>query len=133
MESKRLSKQRLSQNRCSSCIKGVVYEKVLLILLASSSIFLQAQKIDSESGLIIAKGFETVKANCTVCHSAKFITTQKGDRDTWKAMIVWMQRTQGLWQFTPEIEDEILTYLETNYPPGNVYRRANLKIKDMPN
>ena len=33
----------------------------------------------------------------------------------------------------PEIEDEILTYLETNYPPGNVYRRANLKIKDMPN
>ena len=48
-------------------------------------------------------------------------------------MIVWMQRTQGLWQFTPEIEDEILTYLETNYPPGNVYRRANLKIKDMPN
>lgn len=71
--------------------------------------------------------------HCTVCHSAKFITTQKGDRDTWKAMIVWMQRTQGLWQFTPEIEDEILTYLETNYPPGNVYRRANLKIKDMPN
>lgn len=55
-------------------------KKVLLILLASSSIFLQAQKIDSESGLIIAKGFETVKANCTVCHSAKFITTQKGDR-----------------------------------------------------
>lgn len=108
-------------------------KKVLLILLASSSIFLQAQKIDSESGLIIAKGFETVKANCTVCHSAKFITTQKGDRDTWKAMIIWMQRTQGLWQFTPEIEDEILTYLETNYPPGNVYRRANLKIKDMPN
>lgn len=104
-------------------------KKVLLILLASSSIFLQAQKIDSESGLIIAKGFETVKANCTVCHSAKFITTQKGDRDTWKAMIVWMQRTQGLWQFTPEIEDEILTYLETNYPPGNVYRRANLKNK----
>lgn len=49
-------------------------KKVLLILLASSSIFLQAQKIDSESGLIIAKGFETVKANCTVCHSAKFIT-----------------------------------------------------------
>ena len=108
-------------------------KKVLLILLVSSSIFLQAQKIDSESGLIIAKGFETVKANCTVCHSAKFITTQKGDRDTWKAMIVWMQRTQGLWQFTPEVEDEILTYLETNYPPGNVYRRANLKIKDMPN
>ena len=37
-------------------------KKVLLILLASSSIFLQAQKIDSESGLIIAKGFETVKS-----------------------------------------------------------------------
>lgn len=108
-------------------------KKGLFLIFASSLLFLQAQKVDSESGLIIAKGFETVKANCTVCHSAKFITTQKGDRDTWKAMIVWMQKTQGLWEFTPQIEDEILTYLETNYPPGKASRRANLKLKDMPN
>lgn len=42
-------------------------------------------------------------------------------------------KTQGLWEFTPEIEDEILTYLETNYPPGDISRRPNLKAKDLPN
>ena len=107
-------------------------KKVLILLFASSFLFLQAQKVDSESGLIIAKGFETVKANCTVCHSARFITTQKGDRNTWKSMIVWMQRTQGLWEFTPEVEDEILIYLEQNYPPVENSRRPNIKLKDLP-
>ena len=77
MESKRLSKQRLSQNRCSSCIKGVVYEKSITNTFSIIIYFPSSTKIDSESGLIIAKGFETVKTNCTVCHSAKFITTQK--------------------------------------------------------
>jgi len=96
------------------------------------SISLNAAEIDKESGLIIAKGMETVKTNCTACHSAKFITLQRGDRATWKSMIVWMQKTQGLWEFTPEVEDEILTYLETNYPPGKASRRPNLKAKDLP-
>jgi hypothetical protein len=99
-------------------------------LLASLA---QATEIDKESGLIVSKGIETVKTNCTVCHSAKFIILQKGDRDTWKSMIRWMQKTQGLWEFTPEVEDEILTYLETNYPPGDISRRPNLKAKDLPN
>lgn len=105
---------------------------IKFIAITLLTTYLQANKIDSESGLIIAKGFEDVKANCTVCHSARFITTQKGDRETWKSMIVWMQKTQGLWQFTPEVENDILTYLETNYPPTEVSRRANLKLKDMP-
>ena len=89
-------------------------------------------KLDKESGLKIAPGMDIVKANCTVCHSAKFITLQKGDRDTWKQMIVWMQKTQGLWEFDAKTEDTILTYLETNYPPGKSSRRPNLKLKDMP-
>lgn len=105
----------------------------LTMMVCLCSIFLHANEIDKESGLIVSKGMETVKANCTACHSAKFITLQKGDRATWKAMIVWMQKTQGLWEFTPEVEDEILTYLETNYPPGEASRRPNLKAKDLPN
>jgi len=97
------------------------------------TMFLNASELDKESGLIIAKGLEEVKTNCTVCHSAKFITFQKGDRETWKSMIRWMQKTQGLWEFTAEVEDEILTYLETNYPPGDASRRPNLKAKELPN
>ena len=105
--------------------------KLITLFLLSVGL-LSANEIDKQSGLIVAKGLETVKANCTVCHSAKFIILQKGDRETWKSMIVWMQKTQGLWEFTPEVEDEILTYLETNYPPGDVSRRPNLKAKDLP-
>ncbi|RBQ29772.1 hypothetical protein [Aliarcobacter vitoriensis] len=107
--------------------------KLTILALLISPFYLQAKEFDSETGLIIDKGFETVKANCTVCHSAKFITLQKGDRDMWKAMIVWMQRTQGLWEFEPAVEDEILTYLEKNYPPTETSRRPNLKAKDLPN
>jgi len=105
----------------------------LALILGMCTALLNAKEIDKQSGLIIDKGLETVKANCTVCHSAKFIILQKGDRETWKSMIRWMQKTQGLWEFTPEIEDEILTYLETNYPPGDISRRPNLKAKDLPN
>lgn len=87
---------------------------------------------DPDSGLIVAPGWEVVKTNCTVCHSAKFITWQRGDRDTWHSMIRWMQQTQGLWQFTPEVEKKILDYLATNYPPDEPSRRKNLPPSAMP-
>ncbi|GAA5194727.1 hypothetical protein GCM10025772_28320 [Ferrimonas gelatinilytica] len=80
----------------------------------------------------MAPGWETVKNNCTVCHSAKFITLQRGDRDTWESMIRWMQKTQGLWQFPDNVETTILDYLSTHYPPGPPSRRANLPPRLMP-
>ncbi|MEH6593882.1 MAG: hypothetical protein V7746_26685 [Halioglobus sp.] len=87
---------------------------------------------DPESGLRIAPGWEAVKTHCTVCHSAKIVTSQRGDRDSWTAMVRWMQNTQGLWQFDPETENSILTYLAVNYPPGNPGRRKNLPPGDLP-
>jgi hypothetical protein len=90
--------------------------------------------IDPETGLIVNTGVETVKANCTVCHSAKFILLQRGDRKTWKDMIVWMQQTQGLWEFDPETEKTILDYLATNYAPDDkIERRKNLSPASRPN
>ena len=105
-----------------------------LALTAIMAVSANAAKpeIDKATGLKVAPGMDVVVANCTVCHSAKFIILQKGDRDTWKQMIVWMQKTQGLWEFDPKTEDTILTYLEKNYPPGKASRRPNLKLKDMP-
>lgn len=89
--------------------------------------------IDPETGLIVAKGVEDVKANCTVCHSAKFILLQRGDRQTWKDMIVWMQKTQGLWEFDPVTEKSILDYLSTNYAPDDkIERRKNLPHSALP-
>jgi hypothetical protein len=101
-------------------------------LLLLSSYNATAADIDKDSGLIIAPGWETVKTNCTICHSASFITWQRGDRDTWTSIIRWMQKTQGLWILPPDIENSILDYLETNYPPGEASRRANLPASAMP-
>lgn len=91
-----------------------------------------AYDIDRESGLIMAPGWATVKGNCTACHSAKFITGQRGDRETWKSIIRWMQNTQGLWEIPNETEVTILDYLSTNYPPNKAARRANLPPNLMP-
>jgi cytochrome c5 len=91
-----------------------------------------AVETDPETGRIIAPGWDTVKTNCTACHSARFITWQRGDRETWLSMIRWMQKTQGLWQLKPATENTILDYLATNYPPGEASRRKNLPPAAMP-
>lgn len=104
----------------------------LLVFAFGINSFAAKAKLDKETGLIIAPGMEEVKTNCIACHSAKFITFQKGDRDTWLAMIRWMQKTQGLWEFDKKTEDTILTYLETNYPPGKSSRRPHLKANALP-
>ncbi|MFA7522011.1 MAG: hypothetical protein WCY71_03720 [Halothiobacillaceae bacterium] len=74
-------------------------------------------EIDPETNLIKAPGFETVKANCIACHSARLITGRGYTREVWLEQIRWMQDSQGLWEFAPEVEEEILDYLETYYPP----------------
>ncbi|MEH6580492.1 MAG: hypothetical protein V7754_01055 [Halioglobus sp.] len=91
-----------------------------------------APETDRESGLRVAPGWEAVKTHCTVCHSAQIVTSQRGDRDSWTSMVRWMQDTQGLWQFDPETENTILTYLADNYPPGNPGRRSNLPPGELP-
>lgn len=74
-------------------------------------------EIDPETSLIKAPGFETVKANCIACHSARLFTSRGYTREVWLEQIRWMQDSQGLWEFAPEVEEEILDYLETYYPP----------------
>ena len=130
----------MSQNRCAGCIGGAVMKftklisiSVLSLLFATSIYAAGEKKVDPETGLILAKGFEEIKTNCTVCHSASFILLQRGDRQTWKEMVVWMQETQGLWQFDPKTEDLILTYLSTNYAAEDrIERRKNLHISALP-
>ena len=86
---------------------------------------------DPDSGLIVAPGLDTVKANCTVCHSARLITQTRADRGGWLTMIRWMQKTQNLWPLGPN-EPIIIEYLATNYAPEATGRRANLPPELMP-
>ena len=82
--------------------------------------------IDLATGLVVAEGFQEVKATCTACHSALLVTQNRATREGWKAMIEWMQETQGLWQLG-RAEDKILDYLATHYAPEAIGRRANLE------
>lgn len=89
-------------------------------------------KIDPESGLKIALGWDEVKTNCTSCHSAKIIVSQRGSRATWLETIRWMQKKQGLWELPSKTEKIILDYLSNHYPPIDTGRRANLPARALP-
>lgn len=85
--------------------------------------------VDKETGLVIAEGFEIVKANCTVaCHSATLVTQNRGNEKYWKDAIRYMQKNQGLWDLGSD-EPLIISYLATHYGQSPVYRRAPLKVK----
>ncbi len=84
--------------------------------------------VDKDTGLIVAPGFEQVKATCTVCHSPMLITQNKADREGWLEMIRWMQEKQGLWQLEPSVENAILDYLAAHYGPTASSRRAPLNV-----
>lgn len=87
-------------------------------------------KIDPDTGLILAKGFDEVASNCLACHNSALITGQKGSRQVWLGIIRWMQDGQGLWEFEPKVEDAILTYLSTNYPDNFTSTRRAILTKD---
>ena len=99
---------------------------ILGIALLAGTIF--AQDVDKETGLVIDKGLETVKRNCTPCHSAKLVIQNRMDRDDWLKTIRWMQETQNLWQFPPDTEKQILDYLAKHYAPHKQYRRTPLNV-----
>ena len=98
--------------------------RCLAILLCLVSASLAAQETDDASGLIKADGWQLVRIHCGGCHSHKLVTGQRGDRQSWLAVIRWMQATQNLWQFDEATEDGILSYLARNYPPRSDRRLA---------
>jgi len=91
-----------------------------------------ATDVDEASGLAKAPGWELVRANCGSCHSHALVVQQRADRQTWLDMIRWMQESQNLWQFPPDMEAQILDYLAANYPPQLNRRRAPIPPSLMP-
>ena len=89
-------------------------------------------EVDKKTGFIIAEHWETVRDNCTECHSAKLVTAQRGDRKTWTDIMRWMQATQGLRKFDAATEKKILQYLSSNYAPKELGRRAPIPPLLMP-
>jgi hypothetical protein len=81
--------------------------------------------IHISSGLIVDEGYELVVNTCGSCHSFKLVTQNKGNKEDWRDIIHWMQKTQKLWDLGPT-EDPIVIYLAKNYGPTQESRRSNL-------
>jgi mono/diheme cytochrome c family protein len=106
--------------------------RLALLLFVAAPAMAEDVPVDPFSGLKMTGDWQVVLGNCIACHSPKLITQQRGTRQQWLTMIRWMQKKQNLWQFTPEVEDKILTYLEENYPPREDQRRAAIPPDLMP-
>ena len=53
------------------------------LLLLTQTLF-ATENIDPQSGLVMDTGFDTVKKQCTVCHSAQLITQNKASYQQWQ-------------------------------------------------
>ena len=107
----------------------------LLVALLLSAAFPAAAaepELDPFTGFKKVGDWELVRNNCVACHSAKLVTQQRGDAGQWLTMIRWMQKKQNLWQFDPDTENRIITYLAENYPPPENQRRMALPPHLMP-
>ena len=93
-------------------------------IVVSGQAFAADPELDPFTGLKKTGDWELVRNNCVSCHSAKLITQQSGTESHWLGLIRWMQEKQNLWQFEPETEKKIISYLAENYPPQADRRRA---------
>lgn len=94
--------------------------------------FLAFGQVAEEGQLKTDEHLMLVRANCTPCHSEKLITQNRGTEDEWRALIRWMQKTQGLWQIPSDSEQKIVAYLAKNYPPSPNRRRKPIPPDQMP-
>ncbi len=108
---------------------GLVFAAHLLSTAAAQA---AEPEIDTDTGLVIAPGWEMAAAHCGGCHSHALVTAQRGDAEFWRATIRWMQRTQNLWQIPETQEQTLLAYLEANYNETDWGRRPPLPLSLMP-
>lgn len=70
---------------------------------------------DEKPSFKSAPGAELAQANCIMCHSHEYITTQPPfTREQWKASVTKMQQKYGA-PIVPEAVDPLLDYLAGNY------------------
>ena len=106
--------------------------KAAVFLIALTAGVTEAREVDPATGLTIAPGWEAVRTQCTVCHSARLIIQQRASADRWREMIRWMQATQGLWPLPTATEQKIVAYLAAAYPARGRSRRPPLPVGLLP-
>ncbi len=104
-----------------------------LVVLIGCAPAYAGEAVDPASGLVVAPGWELVRAHCGACHAYQLVTSQRGDAEFWRGTIRWMQKTQNLWPIEPNQERAIIDYLAANYAEAEWGRRPNLAPHLMPN
>ena len=113
-------------------LRGLAVGVAGVCAVAKAPLAVPATDVDPSTCLIESPGWELVRAQCGGCHSYGLITNQRGDRETWLAIIRWMQETQNFWDLGVDVESAILDYLAQNYPPPREFRRAPIPVDLMP-
>ena len=105
-----------------------VRQGLLAIALIASvpTVAAEAPPIDPDTGLVMEGNWRIVAAHCGACHSTRLVTQNRGDRESWRSLIRWMQESQGLWPLNDPTEEQILDYLATHYGPRATGRRKPL-------
>ncbi|GIU44251.1 cytochrome C [Shewanella algidipiscicola] len=103
--------------------------------LAADSPKVATYPVDTETGLIMAPGWEMVRDQCNACHTSHIIPQNPGSRAVWRETIEWMIDTQGLWDLS-DTWDPVLDYLSTYYNETGIdmqiFRRKPLDPELMP-
>ncbi|MGI9228425.1 MAG: hypothetical protein ACR2P9_01040 [Gammaproteobacteria bacterium] len=110
----------------------VLLALVCCLLMSAQAAADNTDNLDQTTGLIMAEGWQDVRANCTQCHSALLITQNSGTRTVWQSRLVSMQETQGMEALSATLENRILDYLATHYPQQQATRRRNLPASLLP-
>jgi len=97
-----------------------------IIFISIFTVLIFAQNIDPVTKLIVDKGLEDVKENCTVCHTGRFIVVNGGNKKFWKYKINLMQKAYGLWDIPKEQKERIINYLTKHYGK----KRNNISVED---
>jgi len=93
-------------------------KRILVAIFACITVAIAADEWrlpDEKPAFKSAPGAELVQANCLMCHSHEYITTQPAfTREQWKASVTKMQQKYGA-PIAPEAVDTLLGYLVRNY------------------
>lgn len=87
---------------------------------------------DAFTGMLLAPGWEEVRNNCIICHSAQQFLQQGGSRNTWDSILKWMVLHGGMRPLAPTDRNTILDYLATHYGAKDATRRPPLPAHLMP-
>ena len=93
-------------------------KRISLAILACVTVAFAADEWklpDEKPAFKSAPGSQLAQANCIMCHSHEYITTQPAfTRDQWKASVAKMQAKYGA-PLAPENLDALLDYLAQSY------------------